>query len=393
MIFSIIKTFIIYFLTIISSLLFIELADRKSRKKNKGPFVVLSIIAIIIPCLIAGMRAESVGVDVLTYSVPLFEMAHKTSFEQFAVAANVEIGFAALVYGTTQIFDSIMAVHFIIALFQILPVYGVAFLYRHKFPMRAPMLVYLCIFYLMGFNIMRACIACGFVLLGFGFLTNNKKIMAILSCVIALMFHKSAAIGIMVIAASLFILKIKNRYYRRFILLLCFGAVVIGFRYWEPIANSLIRFRLLPEAYGTRYIAAFNGTNRAGREYMFGVTRTVYAELGYKILFFMIPTLIFILQKGKRDNLSVAFQYVCGLSVFIYLYFVLHFRSSYIYRVTTYGEYFFTLLIPASCSFKTSQRYIKTRWQNLLLAVLLVSYVAITYCCFNAHGVRPYLFQ
>lgn len=384
-------TFLLYSLVIYLSVMFIDMADKniKGTKKNYK-FYIFFFISIIMPCLLAGMRGDTVGVDIKTYSKPMYELAmNMSSLFDYIKINRVEMGFSTLVYVSTKLTHSIFGVHFAIALFQILPVYFTALLYREKFPMRWPVFVYYCIFYLMGFNVMRQCISCGFILLAFVLFFKKKYLMLAVCIGIAILFHSSAAIGVAIVFCGYVLYRIKNKNVRNFIIFFVAVFLVVAIVKWEALATYLISKGYINDY--TEYIAIMNGTSSA-KAYMHYIDKTGVVESVYKIIFILIPLMTIVFSKRKnmnKENITVAV--VCVFSVAIYWIVFLLLKTVYIYRITTFGEYFYILFIPLAFNGKRYYRGLYTTKNNLVISLLLLSYVMIAYSWLNSHGVTPFV--
>ena len=119
----------IYLICFFTSCLFLMLSEKYN--KNKVVHNILVIIALFLPCLLAGMRAETIGTDVQVYLKPIYNCANMAeTFSEFLnmkinllVVADFERGFSSLVYLITKIFGNIQFVFFFVELCIILPIY------------------------------------------------------------------------------------------------------------------------------------------------------------------------------------------------------------------------------------------------------------------------------
>lgn len=184
---------------------FIEKYEKKSLN-----FLAGSAIAILFPCLLAGLRDVSIGTDVEGYAKPLFIIAEnsmalegylKSKYLYLYIVKFVtdfEIGFSLIVYIVTKIFHSFIIELFVIQLFIIVPVYKSLVYFKGKFPIWFGMAVFYLMYYNTSLNMMRQWIAMAFLLYGFHFILENKYILYFVTIGFAMLFHKSALIGIVV---------------------------------------------------------------------------------------------------------------------------------------------------------------------------------------------------
>lgn len=173
-------------------------------------FLTGSAIAILFPCLMAGLRDVSIGTDVEVYAKPLFILAENaidladylnSKYLYLYTAKFVtdfEIGFSLMIYLVTKIFHSFFIELFIIQLLVIAPIYKSLVYFKGKFPIWLGMAVFYLMYYNTSLNMMRQWIAMAFLLYGFHFILENKYTLYFIIIGFAMLFHKSALIGIIV---------------------------------------------------------------------------------------------------------------------------------------------------------------------------------------------------
>lgn len=164
---------------------------------------------VLFPSFLAGIRASTVGTDVLTYVRPIYwaalsqpnllsyrETTVFRSFE-FVPISNFESGYTFLVYLTTKVFGNFFSVLFVTQLL----ITGLSFvgLWKlkkiHNFSFPLSVCIYLFFFYNPSLNMVRQSIAMAFIMAGFPSLFEKKYIKYMLYIVCACFFHKTAVIG------------------------------------------------------------------------------------------------------------------------------------------------------------------------------------------------------
>lgn len=185
------------------------LLSEKIVKKEKWIFV---FIALLIPCCIAGLRADTIGTDVKVYLSRITNAAiNSESFKEYletnwyyiwrdVYVSDYEIGFVILVYGIGKLFRSLLAVQLAVQAFTIFPMYLALKQLENKYPLWLGMLTYYLIFFNTTLNLMRQSIAMAFLFLGFTYLINDKNKKFVLCLLIAVMFHTSSLIGVLIFA-------------------------------------------------------------------------------------------------------------------------------------------------------------------------------------------------
>ena len=193
---------IVYLLCFAFSTALIAIAEKKSKKQ----FLLLSAFALLIPCLIAGLRAETVGTDVRVYVKPMVQSAISAAgfrdyfadfwFEKWRnlFVADYELGFSLVVYAVARVTRWLPAVLFVIQALTVVPFYAALARTRRYAPLWLGMLVFYCFCYNTSLNLMRQWIAMAFLLLAFRMLLEKRPILVTVFSLAAVLFHYSAVI-------------------------------------------------------------------------------------------------------------------------------------------------------------------------------------------------------
>ncbi len=202
---------IIYLICFIISALLIYLSQNKYKEK-KALSIFLIVVALLIPCILAGLRSDKIGTDVNVYVKPLFGCAKEAaSIKDFVLSevttrygiVNVteyEYGFIVLIYFVTKLFSSLNVALFFIQLMIIIPIYfGIRKFDDLKDKQWLCMLVYYLLFYGMGLNIMRQMIGMAIIFYATCSLIKDKaSIKFIILTVLAMLFHITSVLGIII---------------------------------------------------------------------------------------------------------------------------------------------------------------------------------------------------
>lgn len=193
-----------YILAFLFSCLFVYLSGTQRNKIVKNIFLW---IGLLIPCFLAGFRADTIGTDVKVYVEPIYSAAKasKSIFDYFQhewyliwrykSVKDYEIGFTLLVYLVTKVFGSLSAVLFFIHLLIIVPIFKALEYRRNRLSIWFGMFVFFALNYNVSLNMMRQWIAMAFLLYGSRYLIENKRLKYFYVVVLAMMFHTSAIIG------------------------------------------------------------------------------------------------------------------------------------------------------------------------------------------------------
>ena len=197
-----------YIATFLASCMFAFFAQKS---KTKNMFIFFSSVAIILPCLLAALRADTIGTDVTVYVKPLYNIAKdSSSFADYYSAswyvdgyyrpvAQQEFGFTFLVFSVAKIFGDFAYVLFAIHLFIIVPMYLGLSYFRKQYPVWLSLMIFYLTFYNMSLNAMRQCIAIAILFFGLKYIVEHKYFVYILIMFIAMLFHMTAVGGVLIL--------------------------------------------------------------------------------------------------------------------------------------------------------------------------------------------------
>lgn len=218
---------LIYVLCFLISTYLLYISNKLKNNKQKK---VIVIFALIIPCLLAALRADNIGTDLSVYVNPLYLKAkYASSWSEFYNSTwffnyqlrqtkNFEIGFILMVFLITKTFKNFHVLLFFIECMIIFPVYK-AFekLSNQKDKMWLTMLIYYFTMFNTGLNIVRQFIGISFSFLGLSYFLdeeskNNIKALGYIS--LGVLFHKSTIIALIVYGFYLLLKKSNNKFLR-----------------------------------------------------------------------------------------------------------------------------------------------------------------------------------
>ena len=183
-----------------------------AQKRRTWVFVLLSVLALLIPCLIAALRAQHIGTDTMVYAKPMTEAAivadgwgdYYGSY-WYQVWRNMyvrdfEPGFTALVYVVAKLFRNLSSVLFVLQALTVVPIYLALCRDRKQFPVWLGMLVYYLLFFNSTLNMMRQWVAMAFLILAMTRLLDKKMVSTGILTLCACLFHTSALIAVPIYA-------------------------------------------------------------------------------------------------------------------------------------------------------------------------------------------------
>ena len=200
----------------ISTLLF-KLADSVKKEQR----IYIDAVALILLCLLAGFRAESIGTDTRGYVQPMIKSAISSDsiidfFRHTWIVdyikksvSDYEIGFSLVVFLVSTIFKSVVMTQFVLELLIVLPIYF-ALRIKEDVPIWFGMFVFMMLFYNGSMNLVRQSIAMAFMLLAVTYWMKNDKKKCLLFLICGIFFHTSAILGIMIIFFYEFVGRERN---------------------------------------------------------------------------------------------------------------------------------------------------------------------------------------
>ena len=167
--------------------------------KQIGKTKLLSLIAVLIFCIVAGARDTGVGTDTTVYGENLFTWVHNHGFiETFAMneVIKIEYGFMIMLYGITRLTEHVFWYYFAIEFIGIVFVnktLDYMELGRYKW---IGLFIYNTLFFSFSLNLMRQSIAMGISLYSYRFIKEHKPMKYLLTVFLAILFHRTAIITI-----------------------------------------------------------------------------------------------------------------------------------------------------------------------------------------------------
>lgn len=209
----------IYIITFLFSCSFFWLSEKT--KSNIARFIFASI-GILIPCILAGLRADTIGTDVRVYVEPMFDAAKQSKsismymsqkwyvIWRYMYVNKFEIGFSMLIYLIVKLGGSLSTILFFIQMIIISPIYFGLTKIKKTYPIWFGMLVFYLMFFNASLNMMRQWMAMSILFYGFSFLLINDKKKYFLLTFIATLFHTSAIFGIIIFFVYIYSTKARK---------------------------------------------------------------------------------------------------------------------------------------------------------------------------------------
>lgn len=181
----------------------------KSKKKSRT--LLLSLVAILIPSLLAGLRSTSIGTDVGYYVINNFETAVVSSsfLRYLKVVYAKEPLYLLLVYVVAKTVGNIQWLLFFFGMITIGGIYFGAWKLRQYCSVPVVMLIYCFLYYNDSLNMVRQYMAMAILFAGMYVLFSGKYKKYCIYIIIASSIHTIASIGIIFIAIHWFVCRRK----------------------------------------------------------------------------------------------------------------------------------------------------------------------------------------
>lgn len=186
---------IVYIITFALSLFGVMMAD--IWYEDKKWLLTYSLLAVLPPIFIAGLRDSTVGSDVELYILPIFDGIASNGqnlIEFFDSYPDIEIGYLSLNYLIAQLTDQSFFLLFSIHILIIIPLYVTAMKWRDYFSPVLFMFIFYMIFFQESLSIARQSIALSFSMLAFTLFLEKKYIYYLAFLVMSFLFHQTAVI-------------------------------------------------------------------------------------------------------------------------------------------------------------------------------------------------------
>lgn len=325
---------------------FFYLGDRY----GKNCRCIIDGVGIMVPLLMATMRSETVGNDIVGYVKPMFLCAKEaTSYNEYVTlllnqpsTRDLEFGFSLVGYVGTKMGNCLGGVFFWDELIMLIFVYWALCKYNRiisrkynlpKIKIYIAMFCYLTMFYNMSLSMVRQSMACSLILFCVMSLFANHYIRSGVSFIMAVSMHSTAVVAIVLVVLYLCI---DNNWKTIKQMIIPFGLLfaIFGGRMYWLIMNFLNIFFPIPGRYMTY-------------EYMWNQGNGVNLAFIYLIICAFFSMWILRFRYNKENYYYQYLNYIIWFTVFLTPMSV---AAANVSRVLYYFFYFFVLLIPMTAN-------------------------------------------
>ncbi len=291
----------IYIIVFIISCICCEIVQKN--ENNKKIKVIFSILAILIPSILAGMRALEIGTDVKIYVVRLFANAKNMNLFEFLQYSEVEVGYSLLVYFSTLISKDVHIILFLNELIIIIFVYLFAYDKRNKNPIWLTMAVFFFVIYNSSLNLIRQTIAISIILYSLTHIEKKHYKRTILLFLLAMTFHRTTIFAIPLYLILYFYNNEKIKYKKVIVCVTLVMLLLVVLNYQTIMNFATYNLKIIPDKYFKYFVSL-------AQEFDIN-----YFELIYKVFWLGGFIVLYKLRKGQvKDEIP---YFVFGLIDFV----------------------------------------------------------------------------
>lgn len=229
----------------------------EKEKKNWG--ILVSIIIIIIPSIIAGVRDTSIGTDVEKYvGTDFYYATQSDSIIDYCMNSKEEPLYSVINFIVSRFTTDVHWLLFVIQLIMTFLVYITLYRHREKIPMWIGMAVFFAFIYPRFLNLIRQGIATCIVIFSIEYVEKKKFGKFSIAIIIATLFHRTA------IAASLiyliYYLLDKNNKISRRLLIITYISLGLSIFFYDDFLRLLLQFGVLPDKFEA-YLSVYKKEN------------------------------------------------------------------------------------------------------------------------------------
>lgn len=359
----------VYICAFIITCTLFSLEDRNRRHSHKLFFFFLASAPLV---LIAVLRHETVGIDILVYVKRYFLLAyHSNSLRRYSEIIDTEKGYLLINFLVSRFTDKLMWIHFFNILLSLMPVVVTLNLLRKKLSITYGIFCYCAFFYNWSLSAVRQSIACSFVLLAVALWDKKKYGYAAFMFAIAISFHITALFAVSIFCIYLLYHKKRINVFWTLIIL------IIGIMAVSQVENL---FRLIQA-----YIPAFNNAKYNSyfnaKEIANGIGNSY---IGIKLI--CICSVLLLLSQKKNVSLN---HFMLMIQICSIVLIPVASKINFSYRILRYFDYFNIILLP-QCINIFPRKTKKSLIINTITFGAICLYWIMTYVIQNNGGTIPY---
>ncbi len=223
-------------------------------EKQKHQKLVV-FLCIMILSLLAGFRDVSIGTDVEIYANPVYLAASKVSnakellnylfHSPLHTINEIESAYLFVAFIGTKVFKSLFGTLFLTSLIINTGVFVGLYRIKEHLSYNIAIMIYCFMFYQNSYNLMRQWIAMAIIIFGIKYIYDRNLLKYVITVLVAMMFHRSAFIGIILYLIALYIEKPRN-FARQVVVVV---STILGVVFFQSIVAALTSSGILTMKY------------------------------------------------------------------------------------------------------------------------------------------------
>lgn len=369
---------IIYLIVFALSCFFTALAQRCLKKMQKGEFLTFSIIAIILPVMLAALRDPGVGTDSAGYCTSIWSAV--LQYRHFDVLMNlfnndffpeVERIYLITNWLVSLFSEDIHTLFFVLNLLVIGFIYKAAYDNRHKAEMWQVMLLFQILFYSNSLNLIRQYIAVAIGTYAYKFLEKHDWKKLIFWTTIMFMWHSTTIVFIALIFIDL-LFNIQNKKAKKLVTAGICISMYILYTQFDNILIFTVNQGIIPSRF-TAYLKQYSD------ETFLDTSSTLFSVI---ILFFYLYLLVYLKNKQNKPELKKFFIYK-SIATFLNLTSLI---SKFLFRMSYFFSNITDCIFLPRALFMLKQKS-KSRYYIFSLSFVFLS-IALWYFLYVKNGIN-----
>ena len=220
--------------------------------KSRAAGFFLCAMSTVFPVVLAGAREFTVGTDIATYGNYVFRAAYRARKlrNYLRTQREIELLYKALAFAVSRFTNNPHWFYLVTALIICLFTMAGLWYYRRWSSITLGWACFLFLFYGDTLNTMRQCLALAIAFCAFPLFLEKKYLWFGLFSVIAVLFHVTGIIAVILPVIYLFMEKVPPRWLQFFLIIACMGVIM----FYSPLLRIVIKKKLLPAKF-SRYVA------------------------------------------------------------------------------------------------------------------------------------------
>lgn len=225
----------------------------ENQKQSNQKLIIF--VCIMLLSLLAGFRDASVGTDVRIYANGVYLAASRVTNTKelidflfrspLHIVNEIESAYLFISFIGAKIFRSLFGPLFLTSLIINTGVFAGLYRIKEHLSYNIAIMVYCFMFYQQSYNMMRQWMAMAVIIYGIKYIYDRNLIKYVITVLVAMLFHRSAFIGVSLYLIALYMEKPRN-FWRQAVVLV---GTVLGIAFFQPIVMALTSSGILTTKY------------------------------------------------------------------------------------------------------------------------------------------------